>query len=62
VAVPFALTILAPVIVNIIAFHIFLSPVPSQIVIAMVVTLLAAFLAWQYREAFAPLFSSSPPA
>jgi putative oxidoreductase len=61
VAVPFALTILAPVIVNIIAFHIFLSPVPAEIVIALIVSLLEAFLVWQYRAAFAPLFRSSTP-
>jgi putative oxidoreductase len=60
VAVPFALVILAPDIVNIICFHIFLSPVPMQVVIALIVTALAAFLAWQYRDAFAPLFRSTP--
>jgi uncharacterized membrane protein YphA (DoxX/SURF4 family) len=59
VAVPFALTILAPVIVNIIAFHFYLSPHPSEIVIALVVAGLELFLAWYYRAAFAPLFS--PP-
>lgn len=54
--VPFALLILAPVIVNIIAFHLFLSPVPMQIAIALVVTALALILAWHHRAAFAPLF------
>jgi hypothetical protein len=34
--------------------------VPMQIVIALIVTALEAFLAWQYRDAFAPLFRSSP--
>ena len=58
-AVPFALTILAPVILNIILFHLCLSPVPGQIVTASVVALFELFLAWQYREAFAPLFRSS---
>jgi uncharacterized membrane protein YphA (DoxX/SURF4 family) len=62
VAVPFALTILATVIVNIFAFHIFLSPEPASIVIALIVCVLEAFLAWQCRAAFAPLFSSSAPA
>jgi putative oxidoreductase len=62
VAVPFALTILAPLIVNIIGFHLFLSPEPGQIVTALVVVLLELFLVWQYREAFAPLFRSSAPA
>lgn len=58
VAVPFALVILAPVIVNIVAFHFYLSPHPSEIVIALVVAGFELFLAWYYREAFAPLFSS----
>lgn len=60
VAVPFALVILAPVIVNILGFHIYLSPVPAQLAIASIVALLEAFLAWHYREKFAPLFGSSP--
>ncbi len=58
VAVPFGLIILAPEIVNIVCFHIFLSPVPMQLVIALVVAALEAFLAWHYRAAFAPLFST----
>ena len=56
VAVPFALVVLAPVIVNILAFHCFLSPVPAQIVIALVVTVLELILAWHYRAGFVPLF------
>jgi putative oxidoreductase len=56
VAVPFALVILAPVIVNIVAFHFFLSPEPAQIVIALVVALLEIILALYHRAAFAPLF------
>lgn len=59
VAVPFALVILAPVIVNILAFHYFLSPVPGQIVMAVVVTLLELILAWHHRAAFVPLFRST---
>ena len=57
-AVPFALTILAPVIVNIIFFHIFLSP--DLLPMALVVAAFELFLAWYYRAAFAPLFSSAP--
>lgn len=52
--VPFALLILAPVIVNIVAFHIFLSP--DLLPLALVVAALELFLAWQHRAAFAPLF------
>ncbi len=56
VAVPFALVILAPVIVNILGFHIFLSP--DLLPLALVVAAIELFLAWNYRAAFAPLFSS----
>ncbi|MGH7812663.1 MAG: DoxX family protein [Candidatus Binataceae bacterium] len=51
---PLALVILAPVIVNIIGFHLFLDP--AGIAPGIVVTALELFLAWQYRAAFAPLF------
>ena len=60
VAVPFALAILAPVIVNILCFHIFLSP--DLLPLAIVVTAIELFLAWYYRAAFAPLFSTPPRA
>ena len=60
IAVPFALTILAPVIVNILFFHSFLSP--DLLPLAVVVAAFELFLAWYYRAAFAPLFSSAPPA
>jgi putative oxidoreductase len=60
IAVPFALTILAPVVVNIIFFHIYLSP--GLLPMALVVAAFELFLAWYYRAAFAPLFSSTPPA
>jgi uncharacterized membrane protein YphA (DoxX/SURF4 family) len=56
VAVPFALVILAPVIVNILCFHTFLSP--DLLPLALVVAALELFLAWNYRASFAPLFSS----
>jgi uncharacterized membrane protein YphA (DoxX/SURF4 family) len=58
-AVPFALTILAPVIVNIIAFHSYLAPEPGAMAPALLVAALEVFLAWYYRAAFAPLFN--PP-
>ncbi len=59
VAVPFALTILAPIIVNIIAFHIYLSPDPGAMAPGLLVAALEVFLAWYYRAAFTPLFN--PP-
>jgi uncharacterized membrane protein YphA (DoxX/SURF4 family) len=52
--VPLGLLILAPVIVNIIAFHIFLAP--EGLPIAILVAGLALFLAWTHREVYAPLF------
>ena len=57
VAVPFALTILAPVIVNILCFHIFLSP--DLLPMALVVAAFELFLVWYYRAAFAPLFGGA---
>jgi uncharacterized membrane protein YphA (DoxX/SURF4 family) len=54
VEVPFALVILAPVIVNIVAFHLFLAP--AGLPVAIVVATLEVILAWHYRAAFAPLF------
>lgn len=55
--VPLALLILAPVIVNIVAFNAFLSP--STLPIAFVVLALELYLAWAYREAYRPLLVAS---
>lgn len=56
--VPLALTILAPIIVNIALFHTVLAPAPG-----MVMFLLAAelYLAWVYREAFRGLLRPVAP-
>lgn len=51
--VPLALTLLAPVVVNILAFHAFLAPQGLGIAIAVVV--LEIYLAWTYRKAFKPM-------
>lgn len=51
--VPLALALIAPVIVNIIAFHIFL--MPSTIALGIVVLILELYLAWSYRSAFRPM-------
>jgi putative oxidoreductase len=48
--VPLALTVLAPVVLNIVAFHLFLAP--SGIVLPLVLVALGVFLAWSYRSAF----------
>jgi hypothetical protein len=59
VAVPFALTLLAPIIVNIAGFHLAMAPEGLPIVALVLATEL--HLAWSYRRAFAPLFSSRLP-
>jgi len=48
--VPLALALLAPVVVNIVAFHAFLAP--SGLGIAIVVLALEIYLAWAYRRAY----------
>ena len=55
--VPLGLVVLAPVIVNIFLFHVFV--VPEGLSIAVVVSLLELFLAWRYRAAFRPLITAS---
>jgi uncharacterized membrane protein YphA (DoxX/SURF4 family) len=48
--VPLALLLLAPIIVNIVGFHLFLAP--SGLPVAIVVLAAEIFLAWAYRAAF----------
>jgi putative oxidoreductase len=55
VFVPLALTVLAPIIVNIVFFHTFLAP--TGLPIPLVILVLELFLAWAYRDAFAPLLN-----
>ena len=52
--VPLALTVLAPVVVNIVAFHLFLEP--ATIAVPLVALALGIYLAWTERRAFASLF------
>jgi hypothetical protein len=51
--VPLALTLLAPIIVNIFAFHAFLAP--SGLPVALLVLGLELYLAWSYRDAYRPM-------
>jgi uncharacterized membrane protein YphA (DoxX/SURF4 family) len=53
--VPLALALIAPVIVNIVAFHAFLSP--SGAIMAGVVLVLEIYLAWTYRQAYRPMLA-----
>jgi len=52
--VPLALTILAPVVVNILAFHAFLAP--ATLGLPIVLAALGIYLAWTERAAYSPLF------
>lgn len=53
--VPLGLVILAPIIVNIVAFHVFLAP--GGLAFALVVAGAAAFLAWAHRGSYAALLA-----
>ena len=53
--VPLALTLLAPIIVNIAAFHLFLAP--GNYAIVGVVLAAELTLAWAHRAAFAPMLA-----
>jgi putative oxidoreductase len=52
--VPLGLTLLGPVIVNIVLFHVFLEP--KGMPIAIVISALALFLLWIYRFKFPAIF------
>lgn len=49
--VPLALVVLAPIVVNIAAFHVFLTP--GDIGMSIVLVFLLAFLGYSYRRSFA---------
>ncbi|KOV78649.1 hypothetical protein [Nocardia sp. NRRL S-836] len=54
--VPLALALLAPVVVNIFLFHVFLEP--SGLVMALVVVAAEIGLAWAYRDRFRPMLQA----
>ncbi|MEU7475236.1 hypothetical protein AB0A63_04580 [Lentzea sp. NPDC042327] len=54
--VPLALALLAPVVVNIFLFHVFLEP--SGLVTALVVVAAEIGLAWAYRDRFRPMLQA----
>lgn len=56
--VPLALTLLAPISVNILGFHTLIEP--GQPVVAVLIIALQAWLVWKHRAAFAPMFRASP--
>ncbi len=53
--VPFGLVILAPVIVNIFSYHLYLAR--DGLLVATVVCEIELFLAWRHWAAFAPIFA-----
>jgi uncharacterized membrane protein YphA (DoxX/SURF4 family) len=54
--VPLALTVLAPIVLNILLFHTILAP--SGAAIAFLVLGLELYLAWAHRERFAPMLAA----
>src|SRR5687768_11415304 len=58
--VPLALVLLAPLIVNIVAFHIFLEP--SGLAVALLDLALESFLLWTHRSAFRAVLMPRSPA
>jgi hypothetical protein len=56
--VPLALTLLGPVIVNILLFHLLMAP--SGLALALVVFVLWALLVYQCRSVFRGLFQATP--
>ncbi|MGB8356805.1 MAG: hypothetical protein WCD79_23105 [Chthoniobacteraceae bacterium] len=58
--VPLGLTLLGPVIVNIVCFHVLMAP--AGLPMALVVSFLALFLLWRYRKHFVGLVKNGGPA
>jgi uncharacterized membrane protein YphA (DoxX/SURF4 family) len=56
VFVPLALVVLMPIVLNIIAFHLFLAPDGTGL--GFVILAVQLYLAWVYRQAFAPLLTA----
>jgi hypothetical protein len=57
--VPLGLTLLGPVIVNILLFHLLLNR--TGLPLAIVVSVLAVILLWHHRASFAGLVKATPP-
>jgi putative oxidoreductase len=54
--VPLGLTLLGPIIVNILLFHIFLDQSVPGLVIAVCISVFTLFLLWVYRHKFPAIF------
>jgi uncharacterized membrane protein YphA (DoxX/SURF4 family) len=57
--VPLALAVLAPIVINIVGFHLFLAPAGMAVPLAVLAAEL--YLAWTYRSAFAPMLRARTP-
>lgn len=55
--VPLALTLLAPIVVNIAAFHLVLAP--GGLALTALIVAAELYLAWAYRDAFRPVLAAS---
>lgn len=55
--VPLALTVLAPILVNIVCFHAFVEQ--QGVGLPLVFTALEIYLAWAYRSSFAPMLRAA---
>lgn len=55
--VPLALVMLAPVLVNIVLFHAFLTP-PKDMIGPVIISAVYGFLVWRYRASYAALFAA----
>ena len=53
--VPLALALIAPILVGIITFHIFLAP--ASVVPGAILLIMELYLAWAYRNAFRPMLA-----
>jgi putative oxidoreductase len=54
--VPLGLTVLAPIVVNIAAFHFFLTP--GSVGMSIFLLAATAYLGWAYRDAFRPMLAA----
>jgi uncharacterized membrane protein YphA (DoxX/SURF4 family) len=53
--VPLALTLLAPILVNIVGYHVYIDP--AGLPLALAIIALELFCAWAYRARFAPMLA-----
>lgn len=54
--VPLAIALLTPILVNIVAFHLFLDPAGTGF--GLVLSIMAAVIAWAHRDAYKPMLAA----